>query len=107
VSTEPGEVHRIRCRSIGDVNFSWAFVLEDAAPGSRLMMRARVSYTPVEPAWIIRRLITAVFAIGDVVQAGAMLRGIKARAETRVDIGFDPQHVDSASRRASPLGVSP
>ena len=65
-----------------DVDFSWAFVLENAAGAhTRLIMRARISYTPVGPRPIIRSLVAAGFGIGDVVQAGAMLGGIKARAE--------------------------
>jgi hypothetical protein len=49
----------------------------------RLMMRARISYAPVAPALLVRLLIVAGFGIGDTVQAGAMLAGIKARAESR------------------------
>lgn len=64
-----------------DVDFSWAFILIDAGPGTRLVMRARISYTPVGPAPMVRALVSTAFAIGDVVQAGAMLGGIKARAE--------------------------
>jgi hypothetical protein len=33
------------------------------------------------PDLIIRLLVAAAFGIGDLLQAGAMLRGIKARAE--------------------------
>jgi hypothetical protein len=65
-----------------DVTFSWAFVLDDVGLDSRLIMRARVSYTPVGPTPIVRLMIAAGFGIGDVVQAGAMLGGIKARAES-------------------------
>lgn len=64
-----------------DVKFSWAFVVEGDGPGARLIMRARVAYTPVGPDLIIRLLVAAAFGIGDLLQAGAMLRGIKARAE--------------------------
>ncbi|MGZ6670424.1 MAG: hypothetical protein ACXVH3_37885, partial [Solirubrobacteraceae bacterium] len=63
-----------------DVDFSWAFVLEDAGADIRLIMRAQVAYTPVGPRPIIRFLVAAGFGIGDVLQAGAMLGGIKARA---------------------------
>ncbi len=65
-----------------DVDFSWAFVLDDAGADTRRIMRARVSYTPIGPGPIIRFLVTAGFGLGDVVQAGAMLGGIKARAES-------------------------
>jgi hypothetical protein len=66
-----------------DVDFSWAFVLDDDGvdADTRLIMRARIAYTPVGPGLIIRSLVAAGFGIGDVVQAGAMLGGIKARAE--------------------------
>jgi hypothetical protein len=65
-----------------DVGFSWAFVLEDDGADTRLIMRARIAYTPVGPGPIIRFLVAAGFGIGDDVQAGAMLGGIKARAES-------------------------
>jgi hypothetical protein len=68
-----------------DVDFSWAFVLEDLGADARLIMRARARYAPVGPAPIIRLLIAVGFGIGDLVQAGAMLAGIKARAECRFD----------------------
>ena len=69
-----------------DVKLSWAFVLEDVGADTRLIIRARVRYAPVGPAPIIRLLIAAGFGIGDVVQAGAMLAGIKARAEGLPDV---------------------
>jgi hypothetical protein len=64
-----------------DVSFAWAFVLVEAGPPTRLIMRARVSYTPVWPAIVVRLVFVAGFGIGDVVQAGAMLGGIRRRAE--------------------------
>jgi len=65
-----------------DVDFSWTFVLENAGASAdtRLIMRARVAYTPVGPGPIIRFLVAVGFGIGDVLQAGAMLGGINARA---------------------------
>jgi hypothetical protein len=66
-----------------DVSFSWAFALEDVGVDTRLVMRARVGYAPVGPGPISRPLITAAFGLGDVVQAGAMLGGIRRRAEGR------------------------
>jgi hypothetical protein len=66
-----------------DVNFAWAFVLEDADGDTRLIMRARVDYRPVWPSAVVRLLMLAGFGIGDLVQAGAMLDGIKRRAERR------------------------
>lgn len=65
-----------------DVAFAWAFVVEDRDPGTcRLLMRARVTCTPVRAASLVRLLIRVGFGGGDVVQAGAMLRGIRRRAE--------------------------
>ncbi|MGZ6670502.1 MAG: hypothetical protein ACXVH3_38285 [Solirubrobacteraceae bacterium] len=61
-----------------DVNFSWAFTLEDLGVDTRLIMRARISYAPVGPAPVVRLLIVAGFGIGDIVQSGAMLAGIKS-----------------------------
>jgi len=66
-----------------DVRFSWAFALRDAPAGSRLVMRARVAYTPVWPAPLVRLLVFAGFGAGDIVQAGGMLLGIRRRAERR------------------------
>jgi hypothetical protein len=64
-----------------DVNFAWAFVLEDAGRDTRLIMRARVDYRPVWPSALVRLLMLVGFGIGDLVQAGGMLDGIKRRAE--------------------------
>ncbi len=63
-----------------DVNFSWAFVLEEAFPGTRLLMRARITYTPLGPVRLTRLGISTAFGIGDVIQAGGMLAGIRRRA---------------------------
>lgn len=63
---------------IKTIDFSWAFVIRELSAGqSRLLIRARASYTP-------RRALPFVeFVIGpaDFVNAGAMLRGIKKRVE--------------------------
>lgn len=64
-----------------DVDFTWAFALCEAPEGTRLLMRARVTCTPVWPAWAVTLLLRGGFGIGDVVQAGAMLGGIRRRAE--------------------------
>ena len=65
-----------------DTDFSWAFVTERAGSSrTRLLMRARISYTPVWPAALVKALIVAGFGVGDVLQAGSMLLGIKGRAE--------------------------
>ncbi|MGZ4311286.1 MAG: hypothetical protein ACXVR1_04185 [Solirubrobacteraceae bacterium] len=66
-----------------DVNFAWALVLRGAGAHTRLIMRAGVTYTPVWPASLVRALMLVTFGIGDVVQAGAMLNGIRNRAERR------------------------
>lgn len=67
-----------------DVDFSWAFVAIDDARGTRLIMRARVSYTPVWHPVLVRWIIAIGFGAGDLVQAGAMLHGIRKRAEGRI-----------------------
>lgn len=64
-----------------DVDFTWAFVLRPVPDGTRLVVRARVTCTPVWPAWAVTLLLRVGFAAGDVVQAGAMLDGIRRRAE--------------------------
>jgi hypothetical protein len=67
-----------------DTNFSWAFAIHnDASTRTRLLMRARISYTPVWPAPLAKALILAGFGVGDVIQAGSMLLGIRRRAEGR------------------------
>ncbi len=66
-----------------DVNFVWAFVLETAGGDTRLIMRARVDYTPVWHPALVRLLMLVGFGIGDFVQAGGMLDGIKRRSERR------------------------
>jgi hypothetical protein len=63
---------------IRTIDFTWAFVVREAAPGqSRLLMRARTRYAPTWAAPFVE------FVLGpaDFVNAGAMLRGIKARVE--------------------------
>ena len=65
-----------------DVDFVWAFVLEEPAPGTtRLMMRARVHYRPVWNPHLVRALVRAFGGVGDFIQAGGMLAGIRRRAE--------------------------
>jgi hypothetical protein len=63
---------------IKTIDFSWAFVLR-AGPGdqTRLFIRARANYTPRWAAAFVEFVIGP----GDFVNAGAMLRGIKARAQ--------------------------
>jgi hypothetical protein len=65
-------------RPIRTINFSWAFVIREVAPGtSRLFIRARTSYTP---RWAMP-FVELVVGPADFVNAGSMLRGIKKRAE--------------------------
>lgn len=64
-----------------DTNFSWAFVCHRRGAGTRLLMRARIAYTPVWPAPLVRACVAVGFGLGDVLQAGAMLQGIRRRAE--------------------------
>ena len=60
------------------VDFSWAFVVRDAGAGrSRVLIRARSAYTPASARWFVELVIGP----ADYVNAGAMLRGIRARVE--------------------------
>jgi hypothetical protein len=60
------------------IDFSWAFCLASAGNDStRLTIRARVR---CEPLWA-GAVLEPVIGIGDFINAGAMLRGIRARAE--------------------------
>lgn len=52
-----------------DVNFVWAFVLDEVQDATRLTVRARIAYTPVGlPAPLIRILVSSGFGVGDVIQ---------------------------------------
>lgn len=64
-----------------DVDFAWAFVLEPIPQGSRLIMRARVRYEPVWPALLVRAFMFVGFGMGDFIQAGGMLLGIRRRVQ--------------------------
>jgi hypothetical protein len=65
-------------RPIRTIDFSWAFVIRGIPPGrSRLLIRARADYTP---RWALP-FVELVIGPADFVNAGAMLRGIKQRAE--------------------------
>jgi hypothetical protein len=68
-------------RPIRTIRFSWAFVTREIAPGkSRLLIRARTSYTPRWAAPFVELVIGP----ADFVNASAMLRGIKGRVESPV-----------------------
>ena len=65
-------------KPIRTIDFSWAFVIRELAPGrSRLLIRARAGYTP---RWALP-FVELVVGPADFVNAGAMLRGIKTRVE--------------------------
>ncbi len=64
-----------------DARFTWAFVLEDRGGSTRLLLRARMDCTPLVPAPLAWLFFRVVMAFGDLVEAGSMLRGIRARAE--------------------------
>ena len=57
--------------------YSWEWLLEPAAAGTRLVSRLRVTRHP----WTRRMLYEVVAANGDIVMIRKMLRGIKERAE--------------------------
>ena len=86
-------------KPIRTIDFSWAFVIREAGAGrSRLLIRARADYTP-RRAWPFVELIVGP---ADFVNAGAMLRGIKRRAETDgaghlVDLG-EPRLAEPAGK---------
>jgi hypothetical protein len=86
-----------------DVDFSWAFVLEEAGvTTTRLIVRARVRYRPVWPPWLVRLLVVVGFGFGDFVQAGAMLLGIRSRV-----VSTPPQPRAQSRRMATrPLGAT-
>jgi hypothetical protein len=66
-------------KPITTIDFSWAFVIRELSPGrSRLLIRARTNYTPRRAMPFVELVIGP----ADFVNAGAMLRGIKERAET-------------------------
>jgi hypothetical protein len=61
------------------VDFTWAFILRDTRAGTRLLIRARTSYEPAWPRPLIVLFVWLVIGLGDLVNASAMLRGIRAR----------------------------
>ena len=64
------------------IDFTWAFVLRDLSRGrTRFIFRSRVR---IEPRWI-RAFYRVVLIPADFVMARQMLRGVKQRAERRVD----------------------
>ena len=67
--------------------YSWEWLLEPSAAGTRLVSRLRVTRHP----WTRRMLYEVVAANGDIVMFRRMLRGIKKRAER---LAADPAPVD-------------
>jgi hypothetical protein len=80
-----------------DTNFSWAFVSQPHGDGTRLLMRARITYTPSGPAPLVHAMIAVGFGAGDLLQAGSMLLGIKQRAER---LGATPQPIETSQSTA-------
>jgi hypothetical protein len=64
-----------------DVRFGWSFVLVDLGATTRLVVRARVAYSPVWPAPVVWLFFHTAMTLGDFAEAGAMLTAIKRRAE--------------------------
>lgn len=70
-------------RPIRTIDFSWAFVVRELGHGrSRLLVRARADYTPRRALPFVELIVGP----ADFVNAGAMLRGIKQRAESAGEI---------------------
>jgi hypothetical protein len=68
-------------KPIKTIDFSWAFVVRELAPGrSRLLIRARTNYAPRRALPFVELVVGP----ADFLNAGAMLRGIKERVETEV-----------------------
>jgi hypothetical protein len=67
--------------------YSWEWLLEPSAAGTRLVSRLRVTRHP----WTRRMLYEVVAANGDIVMIRRMLRGIKERAER---LAANPAPVD-------------
>jgi hypothetical protein len=83
-------------KPIRTVDFGWAFIIRLLPRGrSRLLIRARTSYTP-------RRalpFVDLVIGPADFVNAGAMLRGLKQRVET-AKVRPLPTETDETARLA-------
>jgi hypothetical protein len=94
-------------KPIKTIDFSWAFVISKVSPGrSRLLIRARTSYTPRLALPFVELMIGP----AHFVNAVAMLRGIKKRVDIAKVHGV-PAETDEAAhsleagepRRAEPL----
>jgi hypothetical protein len=63
------------------VRLSWASALADFDVRARLAVRARIACQPLVPASIAHAVFGVMLRLGDLIEAGAMLRGIKQRAK--------------------------
>ncbi len=63
-----------------DVRSGWSFVLENRHGITRLILRARMNCTPVWPAPLVWLFFGVVTSLGDLLDAGSMLRGVRQRA---------------------------
>lgn len=80
-------------KPIRTIDFSWAFVIHEVPPGrSRLYIRARTNYTPRQALPFVELVIGP----ADLVNAGAMLRGIKKRVETATVRGVPTETGETA-----------
>ena len=75
------------------MDFTWAFVLEPCARGTRLLVRVRYDHSP--SAWVTAAV--EAYELVDAVFTRKMLAGIRARAEQPAP--------DGASRRVGPRGA--
>ena len=83
-------------KPIKTIDFSWAFILRNALGGkTRLYIRARSNYTPRSALPFVELVI----GVGDFVNAGAMLRGMKRLVE-------GAEHSAERSRPPSPSSWS-
>ena len=83
-------------KPIKTIDFSWAFILRNDLGGkTRLCIRARSNYTPRSALPFVELVI----GVGDFVNAGAMLRGMKRRVERA-------EHSPERSRPPSPSSWS-
>ena len=90
---------------IRTIDFSWAFVVREVGPAtSRVLIRARTTYTPRTAAPFVELVIGP----ADFVNAGAMLRGIKVRVERAprtVPTGIAPVPTEAPTARAPAPGA--
>jgi hypothetical protein len=73
-----------------DVQFGWSFVLNDRHGSTRLILRARMNCTPVWPAPLVWVFFRVVMNLGDMLEAGSMLRGVRRRATAHSTADFPP-----------------